>query len=72
MGFDKDKYWKNRKEGKRGQDVESAPAKVTPSPAPIAFTNDGTMVLNTREYRRQRTSLFPKTRQLRKRNFRKK
>lgn len=50
----------------RGQGEESTPVKTTPSNAQISFTNDGTLVINNRAYRRQRTSLFPKTRQLRK------
>jgi hypothetical protein len=76
MTFDKDKYWENRKEGKRGQgEVALAPAKgVTklPENAQISFTNDGSMVINNRAYRRRTVSLFPKSSQLRKKNKRKK
>jgi len=78
MAFDKDKYWENRKAGKRGQGVDkSAPAKGTshiPSDANIVFTNEGTMVINNRAYRRQllKQSLHPKSSQLRKKKQRKK
>lgn len=76
MAFDKDKYWENRKSGKRGQGEESsAPvpgSKTIPADANLAFTNEGTMVINNRAYRRYRPSLFPKSSQLRKSNKRKK
>lgn len=86
MEFDKQKYWERRNNtvkttDKNGNEIEKRqplryedgePIKAqVPSKAPIVFTNDGEMVVNNRTYRRQRGSLFKKTKQLRKKKDRK-
>ncbi len=58
MAFDKDKYWKNRKEGKRGQGELPKP-QITPTDneAERSFDNEGNMVIKNRAYRRRRIRL---------------
>lgn len=73
MKFDKELYWKNRQDGKRGQGVvEKLPANaITPDNARIGFTNDGELVAKNRAFRRQTTRLALKSSQLRKKKKRK-
>jgi hypothetical protein len=65
MPFDKERYWINRKEGRRGQDDSTASPiskdnieiDKAPDNAVISFGNDGTLVVKNRAYRRQRVKL---------------
>lgn len=74
MAFDKETYWKNRKDGKRGQgvDVTVAPATIAPDTATVGFTEDGQLTIKNRKFRRTNVRLFPKSSQLRKKGKRKK
>jgi hypothetical protein len=56
----------------RGQGDKPSPVGSIPNPAAVSFTNDGKLVINNRAYRRQRDSLFKKSRQLRKKHSRSK
>lgn len=56
MAFDKDKYWKLRKEGKSGQE-KPAPVVLPDPSVKVIFDNEGRMVVNNRKYRRQKYSL---------------
>lgn len=72
MAFDKKEYWKNRKDGKRGQgELEKLPSNAITQTGTIGFTNSGEMVMKNRAYRRTTVSLFPKSSQLRKKKVRK-
>ena len=60
MTFDKDKYWENRKAGKRGQgELPKAPApKQSPTDtAERGFDNNGNMIVKNRAYRRRKIRL---------------
>lgn len=79
MSFDKNEYWKNRKEGKRGQSVETSVTELAdatlPQGANVGFDNDGNMVLRNRAYRRKPMRLpveKPKLSQKAKKKLRKK
>ena len=74
MAFNKEEYWKNRQEGKRGQgvDVTVAPAPVVPDTATIGFTEDGHLTIKNRAFRRTNTRISPESSQLRKKGKRKK
>lgn len=53
--FDKDKYWENRKSGKRGQENDTPASKYDkPAEVSMGFNNDGEIVVKSRAYRRQR------------------
>lgn len=54
--FDKEKYWKDRKDGKRGQGEEKK-LRAKPSDAEIGFSSDGSMIIKNRAWRRQKYSL---------------
>lgn len=79
-GFDKEAYWANRRSGNRGQLSDVAKEVVKqheytadnlPPGAKLSFGEDGTLVVKNRAYRRQKTRIFPKSSQLRKKNKRK-
>lgn len=74
VSFDKQKYWDNRKDGKRGQgvDITVAPAPAVPDSAVIGFSDDGKLIVKNRAFRRQRTKIHSKSSQLRKKGKRKK
>jgi hypothetical protein len=58
MAFDKDKYWENRKAGKRGQGTIPRPKTVdTDNGAERGFDNDGNIIIKNRAYRRRRIRL---------------
>lgn len=58
MEFDKKQYWKNRKEGMRGQgETPSLIVGAKPSGVSISFTNSGELIASNRAYRRRRVTL---------------
>lgn len=60
--FNKEEYWKNREEGKRGQGDEdiSLPTLIKPSGITITFNDVGQMVVQNRKYRRTSISINDK------------
>lgn len=57
MAFDKDKYWKNRKEGKRGQGELPKPQITESGDAERGFDNAGNIIVKNRAFRRRRIRL---------------
>lgn len=58
MAFDKDKYWENRKENKRGQGEIPKPRVVESTDgAERGFDNEGNIVVKNRAMRRRRIRL---------------
>lgn len=60
--FDKDKYWKNREKGKRGQGEKPAPT-ITPNldtASEVGFSADGKLVVKTRAWKRRHVKLRSK------------
>lgn len=58
MAFDKDKYWENRKAGKRGQGtIPKARVVDTQNDAERGFDNDGNVIIKNRAYRRRKLKL---------------
>lgn len=75
MTFDKEDYWKNREQGKRGQDGGTATKHIGVSYAPIeariTFADDGGLVISNRAHRRRKEKFNLSSSQTRKKQKRK-
>lgn len=62
MAFDKKEYWKNRKDGKRGQGEEKKPVVVpnTDGNVEMGFDENGRLVAKTRAWKRSTVKLRTK------------